>query len=343
MRKEISLLRIIATLAVLLMHCCNSMTANRFDFGLTNTQFTFFAICTVLMMWAVPIFFMISGDLLLNSPKTYSFNDVLKKYVRRMVLAIFVFGIPFSIMETIANTKTFHYGFILDSIINVFNGDSWDHLWYLYAMVGVYVALPIIKLFVDNSDKKNMKQLIILLFIFNIIFPYIDILTGTSIYFKLPIVGYSLLYFLLGKYLSDIDFELIYKHRILIVFWVILISVIQSSLCLFTGSDFLKYTGYDSPLTVIWSIFIYLLFITRKSKKIRITDNLLWKIDRLCFGVYLIHPFFINVLYKVAKIYPAKYTAYYLVVFIAWGIVVIASFFASFIINKIPLMKKYIL
>lgn len=342
MKKEISILRIVATLAVLFMHCSNSMTANNIRFGVNSTQYSFFAICTVLMMWAVPVFFMMSGNLLLNSNKKFTVNQIVKKYVSRMILALFVFGVPFSIMELVANSKTINSVYIFDSIVNVVNGDSWDHLWYLYAMIGIYIVLPAIKPFVIDTDKKNLFHFIIALFLFNVVFPFINILAGTKIYFTLPLIGYSVMYFLLGAYLPSIDRYSIEKNKIFIVAACIVLSFIQIIICLQTGDQFLKYTGYDSPLTVVWSVLIYVLFIdTIKTE--HLNENTLWKIDRLCFGVYLIHPFFINVLYKVCNIYPVKYSSYYVVVILVWICVVIASFLSAMFLSLIPFFKKYIL
>ena len=342
MKKEISILRIVATLAVLFMHCSNSMTANSIRFDVNPTQYSFFAICTVLMMWAVPIFFMISGNLLLNSNKTFTVEQVIKKYVSRMILALFVFGVPFSIMELVVNSKTINPFYLINSIVNVVNGDSWDHLWYLYAMIGIYIVLPVIKPFVIETDKNNLFHFIIALFLFNVIFPYVNILAGSEIYFTLPIIGYSVMYFLLGAYLSNIEFHDIEKNKMIIISACIVLSFIQIIICLQTGESFLKYTGYDSPLTVVWSVLIYVLFINT-IKGDRLNENKLWKIDRLCFGVYLIHPFFINFLYKVCNIYPAKYSAYYIVLLLVWICVVVTSFLFSNAFSKIPFLNKYIL
>ncbi len=57
------------------------------------------------MNWAVPIFLMITGILLLDKEKKITYHDCIKKYSKRILLALIVFGIPFSMLEIIMTTK----------------------------------------------------------------------------------------------------------------------------------------------------------------------------------------------------------------------------------------------
>ena len=213
MKKEISLLRIVATIAVVFLHSCNSMTANSEKFGLSETQYAFFSICTTLMMWAVPIFFMITGELMLSSNREYTFSYIIKNNVRRMMLALIFFGVPFSLMEIVSNSKTIKPIFLLKAVQNVIEGRSWEHLWYLYTMVGIYLMVPLLKKALDNLSSKEVLCFINVLFVFNIIFPYINLLTRSTIYFSIPLVGYSVLYMLLGKYISELNEHYKFKIR----------------------------------------------------------------------------------------------------------------------------------
>lgn len=101
-----------------------------------------------------------------------------------------------------------------------------------------------------------------------------------------------------------------------------------------------EYFGYNSPVIVLLSISIFMMFqgITCKRKQ-----NV-WKIDRLCFAVYLIHPVFINFFYKFLKITPLCFGNFYFIgVVIFWILFVILSFCSAWIMHHITLLKKYIL
>lgn len=93
-------------------------------------------------------------------------------------------------------------------------------------------------------------------------------------------------------------------------------------------------------MIAVLSIAVFCLFMGVKSDKI----DFIWKIDRLCFGVYLIHPVFINFVYKFLKITPVTFDTFYpAMTFVFWIIFVIVSFVGVWIMYQIPILKKYIL
>ena len=80
--------------------------------------------------------------------------------------------------------------------------------------------------------------------------------------------------------------------------------------------------------------FLFFVNINAKNKKC------LWRFDRLCFGVYLIHPLFVHIIYSVFSFNPTigKYYAFsLLVIFLVFTLL---SFLSSFIINKINFFNK---
>ena len=69
----------------------------------------------------------------------------------------------------------------------------------------------------------------------------------------------------------------------------------------------------------------------------------MWNVDRLCFGVYLIHPVFINFTYKLLKVSPVSFNLYWLVMPVFGVIFVIIAFFGSWIMSKIKPLREYVL
>ncbi|MDR1955857.1 MAG: acyltransferase family protein, partial [Treponema sp.] len=118
-------------------------------------------ICVVLnnvWQWCVPIFVMITGVLLLNPEKNITVERILKKYVLRILLAIIIFGIPYCFMEIFFDSGlSFHINQISSALLNTIQGKSWDHMWYLYMIAGLYLCIPLIKIFVINASKNIVK------------------------------------------------------------------------------------------------------------------------------------------------------------------------------------------
>ena len=102
--KQISVLRIMETLGVIFIHTCNTISNNKEMYDLSTGQYTLLKIGYTSMHWAVPIFFMITGSLLLNPQKKIELSDCVCKYVKKVIVALFIFGTLFAGIEVFVNT-----------------------------------------------------------------------------------------------------------------------------------------------------------------------------------------------------------------------------------------------
>lgn len=94
----INTLRLICALSVVLLHT----SAGLLDNTLVAEQNLFvFGFYKDITQFSVPVFVMISGCLFLNPNKVVSYKVLLKKYVRRIALALFVFGFPMCLIEAL--------------------------------------------------------------------------------------------------------------------------------------------------------------------------------------------------------------------------------------------------
>ncbi len=336
---SLSIMRILATVAVVFLHTCNTISNNESNYDLSDSQLLYFTTGNYLMNWAVPIFLMITGILLLNKEKKITYHDCIKKYSKRILLALIVFGIPFSMLEIIMTTKRIRFTLLWEAIINVITGKSWSHLWYLYALIGVYLVLPVLKAFVDKCSCAEIKIFLTILFIFNFIIPIVNSIFKISIAFEIPIISFPIFYLLLGYQLNEEMSNKLYNKKICAISLLacIMLLIAANVYLLPNGSTFLN---YNSPLIVVITILVFSLIRGIKVKN----AQRLWQIDRLCFGVYLVHPIFINFTYKFLKITPLSAGRGYLFTTIVfWLIFVLCSFIASWVMGQVKLLKKYIL
>jgi surface polysaccharide O-acyltransferase-like enzyme len=84
---------------------------------------------------AVPLFFMLSGYFLLNR-KDYSIKDFIFKRFSRILIPFFMLCIIYKIVK----------GWSLSEfVLNVFVNSPFEyHLWYVYAIIGIYAFIPLI-------------------------------------------------------------------------------------------------------------------------------------------------------------------------------------------------------
>ena len=322
-------------MCVVWLHTCGTLVENSDVFQTTDWQLKFYNAGYQMMYWAVPVFFMITGALLLDSEKMITSYDCVWKYGRRILLALLVFGIPFAAIKYVVENGRVSIMLLPLSLKAVLENQSFDHLWYLYSLIGIYLILPLLRCFVEKASESERKLVFIALVVLDFIVPLVNNLTGLNISFEIPL-QYPVLYVLLGWHLSNIDTQ---KYRKAGVVAIILIVAVIWMLN-YTVANANNWTGYSSPVILVLAVSMFVVaqfFSLEDAKK-------LWKVDRLCFAVYLIHPVFIHFTYRCLRIIPTKFIGLYPIVTMGLFIVfVTSSFIGSWILSRVKLLKKYVL
>ena len=292
-------LRFCAIIAVIIIHCTpiDSMDFNSFEWKY-NLPFN------ALSRFGVPLFFMISGALFLNPEKKTDFN-YLKSKIVRIIICFFVFSLFYDILWYLNK-----YGFSLEreAILNVFIPNLITgkyHLWYLAAIISLYLLTPILKAFAN--DLKILKYYILILFIVCSVIPSLyhllqllgdySFLETISQNMALNLPAYSI-YFVLGYYLSNVSIERI-SNRIKILWLGIVFLLLFMISGDYVQSYLLKvpsimFSGYLSPLTIVYSSLIFVIARIKIREK---TSNIVVRlVANYSLGIYLIHALFIDFL-----------------------------------------------
>ncbi|MBR1736530.1 MAG: acyltransferase family protein [Firmicutes bacterium] len=127
----------------------------------------------------VPLFLLLSGALLLNEDKPFdarrfykkSFGGICLLLIFRMLFYAAWRGIELPILK---GDKPDIMVFV-DYLIRL-NGD-YPHLWYLQMLVGTYLAVPVLRLFVKKENKNYILGFIIVAFIAQIITNTLNVFT----------------------------------------------------------------------------------------------------------------------------------------------------------------------
>lgn len=339
---HLSCLRIVATLSVVWLHTCSTLVQNLDLFPMNEKQICFYNAAYQMMCWAVPVFYMITGALMLNPSKEITVKKCLTKYISRIVMAIFVFGTPFAALKLIMETGELGVSIIPLSLKAVLENDSLRHMWYLYSLLGIYLVLPLFRLFTANAKKNEIELVLISLFAIDFVLPYISNVTSLKIAFELPL-KYPVFYLFMGYYLNKSE-AITRKHKNIAMIFVVGFTILLWSLNYsYRNTD--KLVSYYSPFTALLSISIFVIF-----KNLGLIDAVYKKhmkhiniIDRLCFGVYLMHPVLIQFTYRFLRITPLKYDIYPFIT-VAFAIVfAVLSSFGSWILSLIKPLKEHVL
>ncbi len=214
-------------------------------------------------------------------------------------------------------------------------------MWFLYMIAGLYLITPFLQKMVHALSQNEVKWLLAVLFVFQIIVPLTDNITKTSFGWYIPFNSVWLFYYILGYAVHT----QILKIKPALSFGFILFGILW---CIFgqfvpgmkqsIGAAIL-YSGTSSPAGVMMSLGIFSLAKTRCGRKENFIDT---KIVPLSFSVYIVHAVFINFIYKALHFTPNRYN-----VFLMWTVTFFATAFCSlvsvWILRKIPAVRKYLL
>lgn len=355
--------RLVAICAVILLHTVSGILDNYPD-QMTEIQISVYSLIKYMCEIGVPLFLMVSGALMLDPERELSWEKLHRKNIRRLVLALLIFGTVFALSEGIYNCY-FCSGFkklkeaegiigylassgkigkflsvFLTSLKAVFTGDSWAHLWYMYVIIGIYLILPLLRVFVAKVEEKILGFLILLLVFMQSVVPMIGEVLEWKIEFGLPINGIYLTYFLLGYYLwkfrpfeSDAENrKLLYQTSIFLVVLAVMISFAPE------GTKI----EYWSPIVLFISMAVFTKIITPAgdgTAKKKQNNDFIYSIRSMSFGMYLIHTVFLNFCYKFLGITPLLCGGYVLIPVIA-VIDFAFAYVGAWIMKKIPWFGK---
>ncbi len=338
-----SSLRCIAMIAVIIIHTVANTIGNYSQFLNSHQIFIGVFLKSITITWAVPIFIMISGALFLDKTKELSLSKLYSKYILRLILVLLTFGVLYALMEIVFYEHKINFRIILLSLKNVYEGKTWDHLWFVYMLIGLYIITPLLKILINNSNKQMIYYNLIILFIFTCFIPVLNLFTNTSFNIRIPSTSIYLFYYIMGYALHN----KIIRINSYICFILVIISLLYCSFGQFIPNMLIKNdSGYslllasqDSIIGVITSISIFSLFQTFNKQKTNWLDTI---IAPLSFGVYIIHMLFMNIIFKLLHFTPEHYNVY-----LIWLTVFITSLLLSlitvFLLRKITIIRKWLL
>ncbi|MEW4925270.1 acyltransferase family protein [Algibacter sp. 2305UL17-15] len=321
-RFGISILRIIATFSVIIIHVSGPLVVK---FGeISNYDWNVANFYDGISRYAVPMFFMISGALLLN--KDYNLKVFLKKRLGKILPAFLIWSIFYSIFHRyILGSEVFNLNKVIK---DVFYGSEY-HLWFIYVLIGLYLITPILRKWIKNASQHE-----ILYFIIIWVFTLILEIPGFKIFF--PKIDFSYFtgyigYFVLGYYLSQYKL----KQNFLAILFVVLgffITVFGTYFFTFKNMKFYYFFyEYLTLNTLLASAGLFVLFneYTVINKRVKSIIHLL---SKCCFGIYLIHPLVLDLL-RLIDFDVSLFSPIFSILFVA-----LICFIFSFLI--ISLFKK---
>lgn len=335
----LDVLKILACVAVIMMHSTVISTNSFMDWCIAR-------VFNIIGNFAVPIFVMVSGALLLNPGKKITVKNIFLKYIPKLIISLVLVNFIMNLVSGLLD-RNLSFSTLLYSICNVFLFRVSVPYWYIYMLIGLYLVTPILKEWINKAPLKNIEYFLILFIGYRIIaytilnIPEIDFFAKfKDVYssIQLPIVTGYCGYFILGYYLSIKDFSKIKKPFLLILLFTVLILTI--ALELFFAKSALDYTTSKTIFMDVFSINIFCisvcLFLFVKSN-ITKYNSIVTHFSCNTYGIYLFHVLGLQLLSK----FNVEYIPPIIYIPLCTIVVFLFSYLATSIIQKIPYINKY--
>ena len=190
-------LRIVAVILVIFNHTdgCFLYYAN------TGNPITFLysMLGSIVCMTDVPLFFMITGALLLGREETY--GQLLRRRVLRIGIVLVLFsGIHYLVDAARGAVETLSLAYFIQGL---FCGTLVEQYWYLYAYLGILFLMPLLRAWVRGLRPQDYGWLLLLECALGVLLPALYNLAGSTMPSYLYILSTYIFYLLMGYGLAN--------------------------------------------------------------------------------------------------------------------------------------------
>ena len=336
---QIAILRIAACLAIVVLHTV--FAANEYFIDeITMSQNTGSRIIENNMMWAVPVFLMVTGTLHLNRRKPLTIRKLYKKYIFRVAGALVLFSLVFRLFDMTMDREALSVTGLLKGFYELITSSGWGHLWYLYLLIGLYILMPFYKKIAEVCSDSELVYLASVYTVFISIIPVIESF-GINIGFYISESLIYPLYLFLGHMIHEKRLRVSRKEGLaLTVISTVLITLLTVVKYRYNAEIPSVLYGYQSPLIIAQSTGIFMLidcsnFDIQSEPGRRFISGL----DGMTFGIYLIHMLFIRLIFRYMQFNPYNYFAPVMLVICITGFFAVSALLVC-LLKKIPGLKS---
>lgn len=333
----VELLRVIAIFFVVFNHTRN-LGYSIYSEGEGGFSYWASLSVSILCKIAVPIFFMISGGLLLGKQETL--KELFSKRILRYVAVILIF----TFLQYLRIVRVHPEGGFHPStwLLYCYVGNIIEPYWFLKSYLSMLLILPFLRLLVSVMSKREYLFLVgikAIITLISLIYIYTGYTGNISFPFHVDIIFYPLTGYFLMNVLAQENFRYLKVKSLAVLLLAFLtLAVIQANAFFKSRGTYVD----DFHTVYVWILAMLVLLLVKRIKiKAAVVQKIICTMGSCAFGVYLIEDVARN---QVQRIVPA------IVPFLGkfWaGIVftllsVLVSMVVIYLLRKIPIVKKLI-
>lgn len=273
---SLDILRIIAAFLVVVIHVAAGSVLRYNDVG--SNEWWWANVYDGVARISVPLFFAISGLLLLSRPRK-DIKEFYRKRASRVVVPFVVWSVFYLWYANDFSSLS------LDEVLSITTMRAFSHFWFLYYIIGLYVITPL--LWKILTERRAL--------VFTGAWLCISV-ASTILEWRLHL-GFSVMYFIIGPYISQ--WLARFSTRMLLILFVCasLATVLGTHAVLENGVFSQLFYNYSSPSVIVASVTAFEIIhrlARSRSQKLSGYGSTLVKLSGLSLGIYLVHPFIIR-------------------------------------------------
>lgn len=295
-------LRIFAALCVIFMHTA----ASPLRAGV-NTDWHLLNVCTSLAFTAVPLFFMMSGYLLMTSRKTADISVLLRHRLPRLVVPLAGWTVV-AVLWQMFQAHTLTPGAVWAQLVAALHGPVMVHFWYLYTLIALYALSPLLYGGIQALGKSGRAYLFALAAAVSVHTMLIVVLPDGAaryidwdIFDKLKIFGGHLATFVLGYLLGSYEKKI--PNWLLALGAAASLAVISVGTwvrTVHTGEFNQAFQNQSSGFEIVLAACIFLLCKQTCNRPPRAwVKTVTGPVVALSMAIYLMHNIFLSMLYSI--------------------------------------------
>ena len=293
------------------------------------------------------LFFMLSGALFLHPASgKVTLKQIWGKYILRLTVAYIFWSNLFTFVAW-APYYTFSWGTVKLFVKEFFTGTPMYHLWFIPAIVAIYMVLPLLQ--AAFAERRNCRYYLLLFLVVQVLLPTLQKLELPN--FNMLLQPYSRIpfflcmgnvgYFVLGYYLSTEAFTRRARRAVYILGVAGTVAAVGMEEYISVRQNMQTAIFSDlfslNTLLLACAVFVGARYAPWRLDRAAVP---LEKLSRLTFGIYLVHPLFINIMADRCAFLDEINVI--LRIPIAAAAIFLCSAPVAWCISKIPVVGKYI-
>lgn len=324
-------LRVVATFAVVLLHASGATLGSE---AVDGARFWWLNWMDGGTRWCVPVFVMLSGMFFLDPEKELPAKKLARHGLRILTALLF-----WAVFYAAWDAKS-----LVEGLRRVVVGQTHYHLWYLPMILGLYLLTPLYRALVKGASRRTLWYAVSLWAAATVtlgaLYQFFPGGYGHTWLQRLelwPVMGYSG-YYLLGYLLktAEIKPKTAYIMYVFGILGLVFTVAGTRSLSVQGGAFEARLYGYLTPNVAASAVALFVFAKRWKWAGLPLYSAL----ARYTFGVYLAHPFVLNLFNSLG--FPSVYWHVGWAIPLQAALVFVIAFAVSWLLNHIPKVGKFI-